>query len=467
MQALTIMKFGGTSVGDAERILGVAHIIAKNPLGKIVVTSAMSGVTDILIQTTELAVKQKTKELEELTDELRAKHLHTLKQFNLSDTLAAPTKATLENLFTELTKRLDAIGSAKTCSPEHYDSVVSFGERFSIQLVAAAVQSLGVESSPVEATEIIVTSDQFGDAEPLLDASEPMARAVLLPLVEKRIVPVVTGFIGKTAGGKITTLGRGASDYTATILGYCLDVEEVWIWTDVTGVKTADPRLIPEAKTIAHLSYEEAAELSYFGAKVLHPLTMVPASLKNIPIFIKNTFEPAAEGTKISDAVSASGVKAITVMNELSLITVQGKGVTGVPSVAAKVFRALASNKIDVFLISQASSEHNISFVVKGKSSILAVESVHGILSDEMNSKDIDVVQLNNSLSIVAVVGNDMISLQSITSKTFTALGASGVNVTAISYGSSKQSISFVVESSEAVTALKSLHQIFQLVEKE
>lgn len=467
MQALTIMKFGGTSVGDAERILGVARIIAEKPLGKIVVTSAMSGVTDMLIQATELAAKQKAKELAELTDELRVKHFHALKQFKLPAALATSTKETLGHLFTELAERLTAISDAKICSPEHYDSVVSFGERLSIQLVAAAARGLGVDAEPVEATELIVTSDQFGDAEPLLDASVPQVRAVLLPLVEKHSVPVVTGFIGKTTGGKITTLGRGASDYTATILGYCLDVKEVWIWTDVTGVKTADPRLIPEAKTIAHLSYEEAAELSYFGAKVLHPLTMVPVSLKNIPIFIKNTFEPSAEGTKISDAISGSGVKAITVMNELSLVTVQGKGVTGVPSVAAKVFGALASSNIDVFLISQASSEHNISFVVRGKSSILAVESVHGILSDEMSSKDIDVVQLNNSLSIVAVVGNDMLSIQSITSKTFTALGASGVNVTAISYGSSKQSISFVVESSEAVTALKSLHQTFQLVEKE
>jgi aspartate kinase len=290
--------------------------------------------------------------------------------------------------------------------------------------------------------------------------------SVLGPLLDSNTIPVVTGFIGQTVDGKITTLGRGASDYTATILGYCLDAKQVWIWTDVTGVMTADPRLIPEAKTIAQLSYAEASELSYFGAKVLHPLTMVPASLKNIPIFIKNTFEPEQIGTRIAAHTDDGGVKAITVKSELSLLTVQGKGVTGVPSVAAKVFGALASERIDVYMISQASSEHNISFVVKGSSGVLAVEKVHSALVDEMSSKDVDIVQLKNGLSIVAVVGNDMYNLPGVTGKTFASMGVSGVEIIAISYGSSERSISFVVESADAVTAIKSLHHTFQLVKK-
>ena len=230
---------------------------------------------------------------------------------------------------------------------------------------------------------------------------------------------------------------------------------------------TADPRLIPEAKTIELLSYEEAAELSYFGAKVLHPLTMVPASLKGIPIFIKNTFKPDEAGTQISDVSRGTSAKAITVKNDLSLVTVQGKGVMGVPSVAAKVFSILATENIEVFLISQASAEHNISFVIKGSGSIKAVEKIQSALADEMDARNVDLVQLRNDITIVAVVGDDMLSLPDITSKTFTAIGTVGVNVIAIAYGSSKHSISFVVEESEAVKALKSLHQTFQLVQKE
>jgi len=460
------MKFGGSSVGDAERIRNVAAIVARSPGRIVVVTSAMAGVTDMLIRATELAATRHTKELRAVLEDIVAKHRRTVDELAVPAERANEMRHAIDALGDELKESLEEIQAAAQCSSQQYDGVVSFGERFSIVVVAAAITNSGHSAEPVEATRLIVTSDHFTDAEPFLDKSTGRVVSVLGPLLDSNTIPVVTGFIGQTVDGKITTLGRGASDYTATILGYCLDAKQVWIWTDVTGVMTADPRLIPEAKTIAQLSYAEASELSYFGAKVLHPLTMVPASLKNIPIFIKNTFEPEQIGTRIAAHTDDGGVKAITVKSELSLLTVQGKGVTGVPSVAAKVFGALASERIDVYMISQASSEHNISFVVKGSSGVLAVEKVHSALVDEMSSKDVDIVQLKNGLSIVAVVGNDMYNLPGVTGKTFASMGVSGVEIIAISYGSSERSISFVVESADAVTAIKSLHHTFQLVKK-
>lgn len=466
MNKLVVMKFGGTSVGSAERIQNVAEIVALEPKGKIVVVSAMAGVTDMLIKASQLAAKQQSLDLNELLSEIRNKHFETIDDLKLSKPEKQNVTSAVQQRLAELEIAVTQVLAKGGCTEEDYDRIVSFGERLSIQLVSAAIRAKEISSTPIEASKIIVTSSNHGDAEPILDESVENAKSELLPIVEKGEVPVITGFIGSTRDGKITTLGRGASDYTATILGYCLDAKEVWIWTDVTGVMTADPRLIPEAKTIDSLSYQEAAELSYFGAKVLHPLTMIPASLKSIPIFIKNTFEPSETGTKITSDTNGRGVKAITVKSELSLVTVRGKGVMGVPRVAAKVFGALADENIDVFMISQASAEHNISFIIRGDRGAKAVEQVHGALVDEMSSKNVEFVQLKNSVAIVAVVGDDMQNLPGITEQTFSALGASGVNIIAIAYGSSEHSISFVVETDDSVTALKSLHQTFQLIER-
>lgn len=466
MNKFVVMKFGGTSVGSAERIQNVAEIVALNPKGKIVVVSAMAGVTDMLIEASQLASKQQSHDLQQLLTELRNKHFVAIDELKLKKPDKQTVITAVQQRLAELEVAIAQVLARGECSDEDYDRIVSFGERLSIQLVSAAIRSYNIPSTPVEAYEIIVTSGHHGDANPLLDESVEKVKSKLSPLLEAGEVPVVTGFIGSTRDGKITTLGRGASDYTATILGYCLDANEVWIWTDVTGVMTADPRLIPEAKTIDNLSYQEAAELSYFGAKVLHPLTMVPASLKDIPIFIKNTFEPSETGTKITSDTNGRGVKAITIKNELSLVTVRGKGVMGVPRVAAKVFGALADEDIDVFMISQASAEHNISFIIRGDRSVKAVEQIHGALVDEMSTKNVEFVQLKNGVSIVAVVGDDMQNLPGITEQTFSSLGASGVGIIAIAYGSSEHSISFVVETDDSVTALKSLHQTFQLIER-
>lgn len=459
-----VMKFGGTSVANAERIHQVAKLVAKDPTHKrVVVVSAMAGITDLLIGMTEQAV---TGDMSAY-DELCQRHMTAIKELDLGASATHDLTAQIDSLLTDLRDTLKKIQRDKACSPRLYDAVVSFGERLSIRLVSAALAANGENARPVEATQLIVTTDQFGDAEPLLDASRIATKKVLKPLLVADIVPVVTGFIGATVNHETTTLGRGASDYTSTILGYCLDARAVWIWTDVTGVMTADPRIIPEARTIDRLSYNEAAELSYFGAKVLHPLTMVPVSLKNIPIFIKNTFEPDAKGTEISARGShATGsVKAVTRKEGLAQITVRGKGISGVPLVAAKVFECLASGDIDIYLISQASSEHNISLVVGESHGEKAVEAIRTTLGSELSKHSIDEVQLQPAVAIVAVVGDGMHGSPGVTGTTFSALGAGGIDVTAIAQGSSERNLSFVVNEPQAVIAVRCLHQAFQLVE--
>ncbi|MFZ1812453.1 MAG: aspartate kinase [Candidatus Saccharimonadales bacterium] len=466
MSAPLVMKFGGSSVADAERITHVAEIIGQQthrPL--VVVVSAMSGVTDLLIKITENIHRKDADGVEEHLREVFRRHQSTVGDFRFDPGEKHQLAATMTQQLNLLKTTVRRIMNSGTMTPRDYDAIVSFGERLNIHLVAAAVHHEGIKSQAVEASSMIVTTDHFTDAKPLLEESAPRALEVLGDLFEAETVPIVTGFVGATKTGEVTTLGRGASDYTATILGYCLTAAEVWIWTDVTGVMTADPRMISDAQTIKQLSYDEAAELSYFGAKVLHPLTMVPASLKNIPIYIKNTFEPQAVGTVISATASSHGVvKAVSVKSGLSMVTVRGKGVSGAPAILSKVFDPLAEHKIDVFFITHASSEHNISFIVKSSAGKRTVSLVREILAAELDQKTVETVDLQNGLALIAVVGREMDDISSITGQLFMALGASGVTVLAISQGSSDHNISCVIDDHQTAVALKTLHQTFKLV---
>ncbi len=460
------MKFGGSSVGDAQRISRVAEIIASQkhrPL--VVVVSAMGGITDLLVQITQLIPDENHRAIKDTLSEIVRRHQSTVGEFRFDPDMKHKLGVTMTEQLRQLKRTIASIAETGEVTPDNYDAIVSFGERLSIHLVAAAVRHAGVQSEAIEATRLIVTTDHFTDAEPLLDESAPRVLRVLGDIFAAGTVPIVTGFIGATSEGAITTLGRGASDYTATILGYCLQAKAVWIWTDVTGVMTADPRVIADAQTIDQLSYEEAAELSHFGAKVLHPLTMIPASLKNIPIVIKNSFRPSDEGTVISATSSADGaVKAVTVKDKLTLITVRGRGVSGIPSVVSKMFDPLAAHKIDVYFISHASSEQNVSFIVRSTAGKRAASLVRESLSEEFTSSTIDTIELKDEVAIVAVVGESMQGLSTITGQLFTALGASGVNIIAIAQGSTERNISFVIEEKYAATAVKSLHQTFKLV---
>ena len=466
MTSPIIMKFGGTSVGDAEQIERVAAIVTKHHSSPVVVVvSAMAGVTDMLISLTK-ALNNEAVGYKHLLADITERHMRTTNSLQLDPAERIALRQTMIERLHELEQTAETLGKQPhDLTKADYDRIVSFGERLSVELVSAALRHVGVKSEAISATRLIRTDDRFGDAEPQLDKSVPRVRNVITPLLREKIIPVVTGFIGETDNGRITTLGRGASDYTSTILGYCLDAEEVWIWTDVTGVLTADPRLIPEAKTITHLSYEEAAELSHFGAKVLHPLTIVPVSMKNIPIRIKNTFDHTNGGTVVSaHNQPSSGIKAVTAKHSLSLVTVRCKGVPRMSHIAARTFVSLDDAKIDVFLISHASSERTISFIVASTDGKRAATAVQAALSDDTAAGHIDHVHVRDNISIVAIVGDGLQTSIGVSGQLFSTLGARGVNVIAIAQGQFESNMSCVVDTDQADKAVKSLHQTFNLV---
>ncbi len=336
-----------------------------------------------------------------------------------------------------------------------------------VRVFAAALHSQGVATKPVEATTLIVTDDNYGGATPLMDETRARVQAHLVPLLAEGITPVVTGFIGATPAGIVTTLGRGGSDYTAAILGNCLDSREVWIWTDVDGVMTADPRVVSEARTLPAISYAEAAELSYFGAKVLHPKTILPALEKGIPIRIVNTFNPGHPGTLVVAEAEPTGkaVKAITAIKGLSLITVEGRGMIGVPGIAAKVFSAVAREGISVLMISQSSSEQNICFVIPQEANGRALRALEREFELELARRNVDRIWAQGEVAIVAVVGAGMKGTPGIGAKVFGALGRNAINVISVAQGSSEYNISLVVGEKDVDDAVRYIHQEFQLGE--
>lgn len=462
------MKFGGTSVGNAKMIKNSAKIATDYHRHKgkvVVVVSAMSTVTDGLLLCAKNSVMKDKKELEKNFSWLYELHVKTVQELEINKNEEEILLTTIKNHFGELRKILDSIFFIGEATNKSLDLVASFGERLSIHLVAASIKKLGIDAKPLAASDFIVTDDNFTDANPLLEQSKKKAKTVIPKLFKKDIIPVITGFIGATKTGEITTLGRGGSDFSATIIGYCLDASEVWIWTDVDGVMTADPRIVKDAKMLNRISYDEAAELSYFGAKVLHPRTIVPASIMKIPVWIKNSFNPKKAGTKINGQKNDiyAGVKAITAIKDLSLVTLEGKGMIGVPGIAAKLFDALSNQGISVMFISQASSEHNISFIVKKIEGEKTKKILEEAFRFELFNKRIDSIWVEHDVAIIAVVGEGMKGKPGIAGKTFSALGDSQINIMAIAQGSSELNISLVIKEEEVITAVRSIHKAFQL----
>lgn len=464
---MIIMKFGGTSVGNAQRIKNIARIVVDHfhKKGKVVVVvSALNGVTDKLLTCAKMAVQKNRLELDRNYSFLQNLHIKTVDELTLMENEKEKLLSIVKNYFSELKEILDSIFFVGEVTSRGLDLVSSFGERLSVHLVTAEIKEQGIQANAVSATELIVTDFNFQDARPILDESTKKVKKILPNLLKRNIIPVVTGFIGTTGNGDITTLGRGGSDYTATILGYCLNADAVWIWKDVDGVMTADPKMVREAKSLSKITYEEAAELSYFGAKVLHPLTIIPASSKKIPILIKNSFRPEFKGTEITyHNGNGHGVKAITSINNLSLVTIQGNGMVGVPGIAAKLFAALAIEGINVIFISQSSSEHNISFVIKKNDGIKTNEVLTKAFQLELHQKKVENILIEDYIAIVAVVGEGMKGTPGVAGKTFSALGEKKVNIMAIAQGSSELNISMVIKEKDLVTAVRVIHKAFHI----
>jgi len=464
---LQVMKFGGTSVGDAACIARTAQIVAaaakENPC--VVVVSAMSGVTNRLIEAAKKAGAGDSSEGEALAKALRVQHAAALEALTQDVKVRECVMQKLDRVLGEAKRLFDGTALLRELTPRTLDEVSSLGERLSAPIVAVAVGALGLRSESIEATELIVTDAYHGGAEPRMDLTREKAQARLQPLLAQGTVPVVTGFIGATADGKLTTLGRGGSDYSATILGAAIDADEVVIWTDVDGVLTADPRLVPDARTIPVISYREAAELAYFGAKVLHPKTLNPVMQAGITVWIRNSFAPERAGTKITPEGRSigGGVKALTAIRDVALIAVGGPGIVGLPDVVGRTFSTTADLRANVLLISQSSSQNDICFIVSATDAPRTVEALRKEFAHDLAHHKVEHVTVVSNIAIVAVVGENMRGTPGVAGRTFAAMGRENVNMIAIAQGSSESNISFVVEDHAVKQALIATHKEFGL----
>lgn len=464
--ALQVMKFGGTSVGDASCISRAAQIIAAGArVGRCVaVVSAMSGVTNRLIEAAKAAHTGNAKASLDILDELAAKHEATLASLVKNDHERAKVRKKMQEVFAEGRRFCEGAALLRELSPRTLDTISSLGERLSAPMVSAAVEELGLPSEALEATELIVTDEYHGGADPRMKETREKAQARIFPVLEKGVTPIVTGFLGATREGQLTTLGRGGSDYSATILGAALDATEVIIWTDVDGVLTADPRLISEARTIPKITYREAAELAFFGAKVLHPKTLKPVVEAAIPVWIRNSFEPEKRGTEITPKGGHNGgVKALTAIRDVTLISLGGPGIVGLPDVVGRTFSTIAETRASVLLISQSSSQNDICFIISSADAERAVEALRKEFAEDLKHAKVEHITVDHNIAIVAVVGENMRGTPGIAGRTFQALGKENVNIIAIAQGSSETNISFVIEEKDVKKALLATHREFGL----
>ncbi|MDP6612651.1 MAG: aspartate kinase [Candidatus Hydrothermarchaeota archaeon] len=456
-----VMKFGGTSLGSGEKIRHVAKMLReKRAKETVVVISAMSGVTDMLVEMSNKVVTGVSeKEIKGFVGEIREKHLVTVKEA-VAEEFRSLTIIEIEKLCEELEKALIGVSYVGELTPRSMDYLISFGEKLNAPIVSGALNSAEIKSRWYDGFSAgIVTNSDFGKASPIWKDTKKKVMDVLKPILSSS-VPVVTGFIAGDEKGRIATLGRGGSDYTAAILGSALGVEEIWIWTDVNGIMTTDPKLVKEARTINVISFIEAMELAYFGAKVLHPKTIEPAMERGIPVRVRNTFNIDNEGTLIvkDQEKSDEVAKAISAMKDVVLLTISGLGMIGVPGIAARVFTALAKEKVNILMISQGSSEVNISIVIHRKD----LEKAIGTIKEEFVGKNVvRDVHYNKDVSIIAVIGAGMRGTKGVAARVFTAVAKAGVNVLMIAQGSSEVNISFVVLRNDVKKAAKALHDEF------
>ena len=464
--ALQVMKFGGTSVGDAACIARAAQIVAETAsAGKCVaVVSAMSGVTNKLIDAARAALSGNASAALTMLDELAAKHESTLAAAIKNEAERTKVGEKMCQVFSEGRRFCEGTAMLRELSQRTLDTISSLGERLSAPMVSAAVRELGLASESVEATELIVTDNYHGGADPLMKETRAKSQARINPLLEKGVVPIVTGFIGATLDGELTTLGRGGSDYSATILGAALDATEVIIWTDVDGVLTADPRLISEARTIPSITYREAAELAFFGAKVLHPKTLKPVVEAAIPVWIRNSFQPEKRGTEIVlKGGKNGGVKALTAIRDVTMISLGGPGIVGLPDVVGRTFSTIAEVRANVLLISQSSSQNDICFSVASADAERTIEALRREFADDLKHEKVEHINVDPDIAIVAVVGENMRGTPGVAGRTFSALGKENVNIIAIAQGSSETNISFVIEEKDVKKALLATHREFGL----
>ena len=455
---MKVLKFGGSSLLTPERIRGVAAIVtrARHEGDVAVVVSALGGVTDALLEAA--AAAREGGGWDSACDALARRHADAVAALASASDQAA-VAARVEAVLAELRDLLHGIQLLGETSPRVLDGVAACGERLSVEIVAAALRTEGADAEACDARRLISTDSRFGEARVELEESYGRIRR---HFAEERPLQVVTGFIGASHDGATTTLGRGGSDYTACLLGAALEAAAVEIWTDVDGVMSADPRLVPSSVALAHLSYDELMELSHFGAKVIHPPSVHPARARGIPLVVRNTFRPEAAGTRITTEPSKRSelrpVCGVSSISPIALLRLEGDGMVGVPGIAQRLFGALARQAVNVILISQASSEHSVCFAILPEMIQAASRSIGDEFALERHAGLIDELIVEDDLAVVAVVGAAMSERPGIAGRLFGVLGGHAINVRAIAQGSSELNVSLVLKRSDEAAAVNAIH---------
>jgi aspartokinase/homoserine dehydrogenase 1 len=467
MKRTEIHKFGGTSLKDFERIQNAARLMvdASGHARIVLVASAMAGVTDFLIAAAEAAALRDQEKALSYCDKIRLLHQQTLSLIDKEKDSFETEKEQLEGIHSELNDLVRGVVLLGELSPRIRDRVLSVGEKLSVRLLVVALKKIGVGAAVLDADTFLETDSSFGSANPLQGDVEQSMASKVEKLLQEGLIPVVTGFCGRAPDGATTTLGRGGSDLTATFLGRIMAADLVTIWTDVDGFFSADPKVVAESRVIRQLNYREAAEMSFYGAKVLHQRALIPVISKGIPIRIRNSFSPQAEGTLVDGQFTPGShpVKGISAVSDQCLLSVEGKGMAGVPGVAARVFRSLADQSISVTMISQSSSESTISLAVPAQQADRAKLALEDTLELDIARGYIEEIVVYPNVSLLAAVGLGMAQVPGVSGRTFTSLGRKKVNVLAIAQGPSEINISVAVDSKQENEAVRAIHQEFGL----
>jgi len=461
MNNVLVMKFGGTSVGSADRMAVAARLSAEQRAARpvVVVVSAMSKITDLLLETIKRAEAGDQAGIDSDIVKLRKRHHETCRELLPEDRQSA-VLAELDLIIADFERIASGICLLGEAPPRSVDEAVACGERLSTVLVAARLEACGTPAVAVNAGELIVTDAVFGNATPLVEPTRARARARLLPLLEAGVLPVVTGFNGATEDGRPTTLGRGGSDFSASILASALDASELWIWTDVDGIMTADPRLVPDCAILEEVTYREAAELAYNGAKVLHPRTLAPLVDRRIPVWSKNSFAPEKPGTKIVPHLEASvGARAVTSMANVALISIEpASAVLNGTQVMGRAVDALGRANIEVLMLSSSSYQQSFCVLVRGQELPAALEALKSALALEFEHGYLRPPDVDEEVGLLAVVGEGMRGTPGLAGRVFTAISREEVNIIAIAQGSSELTISIVVSRAGLEKAVRAVH---------
>ena len=454
---MKVLKFGGTSVGSAQNIVKTIDIINNSKDKQVVVVSALGGITNKLVNAIRSALN-KDNQFKKIVTEIHKIHLETIQKLNLNN---SELTIFLDKKVNEIETLLDGIYLLGELPKKTEDIILSAGELISSQIIYEKLKELGSDVSYKDSRELIKTDSNFGAANVNFELSNYLIQYFFERCQSKIII--LPGFISQDANENTTTLGRGGSDYSAAIIAAALKAEQLEIWTDVSGMYTCNPKIVQNASPIAHISYKEAMELSHFGAKVLYAPTIQPVMHQEIPMYIKNTFEPKADGTLINNEISKSNqiITGISHIENIALITLEGAGLVGISGSAKRLFTALAKENLNIIFITQASSEHSICVGLMEQDAIIAKQVINAEFSNEIKLSKVKPISIEANLSVIAVVGENMKRHQGISGKIFSTLGNNNVNIRAIAQGSSERNISVVIENKDASKALNCLHEHF------